>query len=416
MYYTWVEAVDHGELAGVCMMDMSAAFDVVDPELLLQKLQLYGFDDGAVEWMKNYLTNRSQSVYIDGSLSSPLDLEVGVPQGSILGPLCYIIFTNDLPESIHEDTVHDEHTASPNTHCSVCGGLCCFADDSTYSVGESDQDILSGNSLKKYKVIANYMTNKRLKLNDDKTHLQVMSTQQKRARGDIHVSISTPTETIQPIKSEKLLGIYIHENMKWSEYVQDNDQSLIKQLTSRLSALKLISRLASFKVRLMVANGIFCSKLIYGIALWGGCELGLLGSLQIIQNKAARFVTRRYRDEDEHFIATSIILKQCGWLSMKQLVFYHSVVLVYKTLKFQQPQYLFEKLSSVFPYDTRLANSNAIRTADQFQPSLELTKKSFVHRATKSFNLVPGSLRQTQNVNTFQKKLKQWVIENVEIL
>ena len=174
---TWVEAVDRGELSGVCMLDMSAAFDVVDPELLLQKLQLYGFDDGAVEWMKNYLTNRSQSVYIDGSLSSPLDVEVGVPQGSILGPLCYIIFTNDLPETIHEDTVHDEHTASPNTHCLVCGGLCCFADDSTYSVGESDQDILSGKLTEKYKVIANYMTNNRLKLNDDKTHLLVMSTQ-----------------------------------------------------------------------------------------------------------------------------------------------------------------------------------------------------------------------------------------------
>ena len=274
---------------------------------------------------------------------------------------------------------------------------------------------MSGKLTEKYKVIANYMTNNRLKLNDDKTHLLVMSTQQKRARGNINVSISTPTEIIQPIKSEKLLGIYIHENMKWSEYVQDNDQSLIKQLTSRLSALKLISRLASFKVRLMVGNGIFCSKLIYGIALWGGCELGLLGSLQIIQNKAARFVTRRYRDEDEHFIATSVILKQCGWLSMKQLVFYHSVVLVYKTLKFQQPQYLFEKLSSVFPCNTRLANSNAIRTADQFQPSLELTKKSFIHRATKSFNQVPGSLRQSPNVNTFQKKLKQWVMENVEI-
>ena len=303
MYDTWVEAVDRGELAGVCMLDMSAAFDVVDPELLLQKLQLYGFDDGAVEWMKNYLTNRSQSVYIDGSLSSPLDVEVGVPQGSILGPLCYIIFTNDLPETIHEDTVHDENSTFPKTHCSVCGGLCCFADDSTYSVGEGDQDILSGKLTEKYKVIANYMTNNRLKLNDDKTHLLVMSTQQKRARGNIHVSISTPTETIQPIKSEKLLGIHIHENMKWSEYVQDNDQSLIKQLTSRLSALKITSRLASFKVRLMVANGIFCSKLIYGIALWGGCELGLLGSLQIIQNKAARFVTRRYRDEDEHYIA-----------------------------------------------------------------------------------------------------------------
>ena len=65
MYDTWVEAVDQGEFAGVCMLDMSAAFDVVDPDLLLQKLALYGFDEEAVKWMRNYLTDRSQSVYID---------------------------------------------------------------------------------------------------------------------------------------------------------------------------------------------------------------------------------------------------------------------------------------------------------------------------------------------------------------
>jgi hypothetical protein len=163
MYDTWVEAVDRGELAGVCMLDISAAFDVVDPELLLMKLKLYGFDDGAVEWMKNYLTNRSQSVYIDGSLSLPLDVEVGVPQGSILGPLCCIIFTNDLPEIIHEDTVHvaSNHTASLHTHCTVCGGLCCFA-------ANNNTEILSEKLTEKYKVIANNMTNNKLKLNDGK--------------------------------------------------------------------------------------------------------------------------------------------------------------------------------------------------------------------------------------------------------
>ena len=148
--------------------------------------------------MRNYLTCRSQSVYIDGSLSPPLNVEVGVPQGSILGPLCYIIYTNE-------------------------------------------------------------------KLTE--THLLVMSTWQKRARTNIDVTLITPTEAIRPIKTEKLLGIFIHENMKWSEYVQDNDQSLIKKLTTRLNALKLISGLATFKVRLMVGNGIFCSKLVYGIAL-----------------------------------------------------------------------------------------------------------------------------------------------------
>jgi hypothetical protein len=159
----------------------------------------------------------------------------------------------------------------------------------------------------------------------------------------------------------------------------------------------------------------FSAALVYGIALWGGCELGLLKSLQIIQNKAARFVTRRYRDEHDHYIPTAELLKQCGWLSVKQLVFYRSVVLVFKTLKHQQPQYIFQKLNTTFPYDTRLAESNAIRTGESFQPKLELTKKSFVHRATKSYNEIPGSLRQAQNVKTFQKKLKQWVMENLEI-
>ena len=70
MYDTWVQAVDKGELTGVCMLDMSAAFDVVDHDILLKKIKLYGFDQDAINWMKDYLSGRSQAVYIDGSLSS----------------------------------------------------------------------------------------------------------------------------------------------------------------------------------------------------------------------------------------------------------------------------------------------------------------------------------------------------------
>ena len=95
-------------------------------------------------------------------------------------------------------------------------------------------------------------------------------------------------------------------------------------------------------------------------------------------------MTRRFRDKNDHFLPTAELLNQCGWLSVKQLVFYHSVVLVFKTLKFKEPIYIFQKLSTTFPYETRLAESNAIRTGEQFQPTLELTKKSFIHRATKS--------------------------------
>ena len=87
MYTTWLDALDEGKLAGVCMIDMSAAFDVVDTNLLLEKLKLYGLDRNAQQWVWSYLTYRSQAVYIEGSLSGILLLEAGVLQGSILGHL-----------------------------------------------------------------------------------------------------------------------------------------------------------------------------------------------------------------------------------------------------------------------------------------------------------------------------------------
>ena len=103
------------------------------------------------------------------------------------------------------------------------------------------------------------------------------------------------TEEIKPIKSEQLLGIFIQDDLKWNDYLQNNEKSLIKQLNTRLNALKMISNVASFKVRLMIANGIFISKLIFQISLWGGTEDYLLSSLQLVQNKAAKFATRRGR-------------------------------------------------------------------------------------------------------------------------
>ena len=108
MYDGWLQAVEAGQLAGVCLLDMSAAFDVVDHELLQQKLALYGFEEDILNWTASYLSGRTQCVSIEGSLSQLLAVDAGVPQGSILGPLFYTLFTNELPEVIHDQLEQQE--------------------------------------------------------------------------------------------------------------------------------------------------------------------------------------------------------------------------------------------------------------------------------------------------------------------
>ena len=127
MFDVWVEAFENGDISTVIMLDMSAAFDLVDHNILVQKLSIYGFEDNTLQWFSSYLSQRAQQVYVDGALSDSLQVDIGVPQGSILGPLLYIIYTNDLPESIHNHLA--ENQGFFNTHCRECGGICCYADD-----------------------------------------------------------------------------------------------------------------------------------------------------------------------------------------------------------------------------------------------------------------------------------------------
>ena len=108
-------------------------------------------------------------------------------------------------------------------------------------------------------------------------------------------------------------------------------------------------------------------------------------------------------------------LRQCGWLSVKQLVFYHSVILIHKSITTKAPKYIYSKLSSEFPYNTRLAESEAVRMGEDFQAKLDLTEISFMHRGTVSYNQLPTDLRKINNLEDFKSKLKNCVVENCKL-
>ena len=413
MYDVWLESLEAGELAGVCFLDMSAAFDIVDHPLLIKKLELYGCESSVTKWIQSYLSDRKQCVSIDGALSKLLPVKHGVPQGSILGPLLYTLFTNELPEVVHDHQLSRDSNVWPsyNMSCKLCGSLSCYADDTTYSCSDTDPLLLSEKLSAKFTAISEFMVSNKLKLNDDKTHLMVMTTSQLRKRRDPNplVQLRTPSEVVIPSTSEKLLGAWIHQDMKWEEHLQDSGDSLIRSLSTRLGALKIIGRVASFKNRKLIANGIFMSKLTYLIALWGGCNLSLLKSLQVLQNKAARIVTKL-----DWSTSTPVLLAQCGWLSVNQLVVYHSVVLVFKVLQTKQPK----PLHNMFPTDYVYKNTSQARSRSIKQrghPTKDLARDSFRWRAATTFNQLPAQIKNIETLPKFKLAAKKWIRTNTPV-
>ena len=413
MYDTWLEAFEDNKISAVVMLDLSAAFDVVDSSILLDKLELYGFRGNALSWLHSYLDGRQQQVYVDGVLSDPLEVEVGVPQGSILGPLLYIIFTNDLPEVVHNhEPQHSNNQDSLgfyNVHCDPCGSICCFADDSTFSHSDKDPEVLQANITTKYKDIANYMAMNKLFLNSDKTHLLVITSAQQHAKhNNFGIQLNTGSETIQPSNDERLLGAQVSNNFTWNSHIVDNDKSMIKMITSRINALMKVSWSADFMTRKMIGNAIVMSRIVYLVQVYGNASEYLLKGLQILQNKAARVVTRLPWGTE-----TGLLLNQVGWLSVRQLVAFHSLILVFKIKTENKPAALKLRFRDNFVYRTRQATSNELVRCET--PRTETSKKAFVCSSTIMWNTLPPQLRKTEKLEKFKLELKKWVKTNVKI-
>ena len=274
---------------------------------------------------------------IDGHISVPLPLEAGVPQGSILGPLLYILFTNELPDLIRTDE---------------SGSIVCYADDSTVSLHHSDPSILKRMVDEKYQIIAEYMAMNKLKLNSSKTHLLVLRTREAHSRDVTSgIMLFTGSETIEPSAQGKLLGVCISQDLTWDQHIRLNDNSAMKILTSRINALSRISKFSCFKKRKMIAEGIFISSLIYMIQLWGGANNALISSLQVLQNKAARCVTKL-----ELRTPVKTLLQQTGWLSVRQLIVFYNCLLIYKVKLEEKLAYLYKP----FGLKTDLCEQNSI--------------------------------------------------------
>ena len=223
---------------------------------------------------------------------------------------------------------------------------------------------------------------------------------------DFGIFLNTGSEIILPQSEERLLGATVSNNLTWNSHVRDSNQSLISILTSRVNALSKICHFSTFQIRKTVANGIFMSYLSYLMPVYGGCAEYLLDALQILQNRAARLVTK-----SSWYTPSAIMLQQVGWLSVRQMVSYYSLIILFKAKQNKVPYHIYDRISAPFNLDTRLSRNNGIKEDRKMKS--RIATQSFLPRTICQWNRLPPDIRSISEAQKFKLKVKQWVKQQI---
>ena len=256
---------------GVLYIDLKKAFDTIDNAILLRKLANYGLDLGSLRFFASYLGNRSQKCYVNGVLSSASKLRCGVPQGSILGPLFFLIYISDLPNCL-------------NTACTKM-----FADDTNITIsGSSLADLEQKTNLELLNLHC-WLTANKLSLKVAKTEFVVIGSRQKiLAESHKEIKIKLEDQVISKVDHAKSLGLIIDNQLSWSNHVND----LCKKVTSAIGALRRIRALISQSTAVLIYNSLIQPHFDYCSLVWDGLSDQLSDKLQKLQNRAATVILK----------------------------------------------------------------------------------------------------------------------------
>ena len=358
-------------------LDLSKAFDTIDHDILLYKLCHYGIRGKALDWFKSYLSNRKQFVTINGQDSSLKNISCGVPQGSLLGPLLFIIYINDLPNS--SDVL----------------SFILFADDSNIFYSHRDPQFLLNKVNNEIKFVQDWIYANKLSLNINKTHYMVFSNTVNSLPGHILIN----NVTLQQIECTKFLGLYIDDDLSWKSHIS----YLCKLLSRNTGVLYRLKEIFPIPILQTVYATLITSYMFYGILAWGNSASFLLNKILHIQKRAIRIVNHK------HFLAhTNMLFFTNNVLKITDLFLYNVGIFMYKLSTKDLPDVflpMFRRNNEIHTYPTRQRQSFHLpRTRTVF------AQKTITYNGPRFWNDLPNELIVSPSFRIFKRKLKTFLL------
>lgn len=360
--------LDKGLKSMSLFMDLSKAFDLVNHNLLLQKLHWYGLRGSIHHWLKSYLSDRKQVVVINNTISSELPVTSGVPQGSILGPLLFLLFVNDLPNNMDNNFI-------------------MYADDNTYVGAATKWEDLRTNMQATLNKLVDWFTTNNMSVNIDKSVF--MKFTPKRKEADCSHLLKIDKRSIQQVTSAKFLGLYLDSDFGWLTHINN----LCSKLSQACYVLYRLRNIVNVEVIKTYYYTCFESRIKYGLTFWGASS----HSIRVfrMQKRAVRTMLNVPRRS-----SCRNLFKKLKIMPLPTCFIYETLILI-KSIKANLQQN-----KDFHNYFTRGASDFVIP-----KHKLVTFENNPLYIGVKLFNALHPNLKEINNIRSFKVQLKDFLID-----